>query len=400
MRRSETAGRPGSSLLQAHSGRQRVTNIELFFDLVYVFAVTQMSHHLLSVPTVEGALQTLLLLALVWWAWVYTTWVTNWLDARRLPVRLMLIAVMLVSLVLSAALPEAFGPRGLIVAGAYVVMQVGRSAFVAVAGRGQRVDRIFTRITVWALASGCLWLGGGFAHGHARELLWVLAFAVDVVGGTTGFYTPGMGRTTSEEWTIDGGHFAERCQGFVIIALGESIVVIGGALAARQSVGAATVAAFVTAFAGSTTLWWIYFDRSADDGARIIAESDDPGRLALWAYHIVHPVMVAGVIVSAAADQEVLAHPGATGRIATSWMVIGGAVLFLAGHALYKRIVWGVIAWPRIAACAVLALLLLVAPYLTALALGIITVVVLVGVAVSDRVYQPSVSLRDRLDAS
>jgi low temperature requirement protein LtrA len=95
------------SLLQDHSGEQRVTNIELFFDLVYVFAVTQMSHHLLARPDVEGALQTALLLALVWWAWVYTTWATNWLDARRIPVRLMLIALMLISLVLSAAPPPA-----------------------------------------------------------------------------------------------------------------------------------------------------------------------------------------------------------------------------------------------------------------------------------------------------
>ena len=106
--------------MQDHSGEQRVTNIELFFDLVYVFAVTQMSHHLLALPTVDGALQTALPLALVWWACVYTTWATNWLDARRIPVRLMLIALMLVSLVLSAALPGAFGSRGLIVAGAYV----------------------------------------------------------------------------------------------------------------------------------------------------------------------------------------------------------------------------------------------------------------------------------------
>jgi low temperature requirement protein LtrA len=355
-----------------------------------------MSHHLLSVPTVGGFLQTLLLLALVWWAWVYTTWATNWLDARRLPVRLMLIAVMLVSLVLSAALPEAFGSRGLIVAGAYVVMQVGRSAFIAIAGRGQRVDRIFTRVMAWGVASGCLWVAGGLAHGHARELLWLLGFAVDVLGGTTGFYTPGMGRTTSDEWTIDGSHFAERCQGFIIIALGESIVVIGGAVAARSSFGAATVAAFVAAFVGSTALWWIYFDRSAEDGARIIAESDDPGRLALWAYHLVHPVMVAGIIVAAAADQEVLAHPGTTGRTPASWMIVGGPLLFLAGHALYKRVVWRMLSWPRIIACAVLALLLLAAPDLTALALGILVLIVLIAVGVSDRVYTPHV----RLDAS
>jgi low temperature requirement protein LtrA len=380
------------SLLQDHSGAQRVTNIELFFDLVYVFAVTQMSHHLLAKPDVEGALQTLLLLALVWWAWVYTTWATNWLDARRIPVRLMLIALMLVSLVLSAALPEAFESRGLIVAGAYVVMQVGRSAFVAIAGRGQRVDRIFARVTLWSVLSGCVWLAGGFAHGHAREALWVIALGADLLSDAVGFYVPGMGRTTSDEWTIEGGHFAERCQAFILIALGESIVVIGGALAAKSTVTVATGAAFVAAFVGSAALWWIYFDRSAEDAAQVIAASGDPGRLANYAYHLIHPVMVAGIIVGAAADQEVLAHPGETGNTATSWMVVGGPALFLAGHALFKRVIWGVISWPRVAAVAVLLLLLVLAPHITALALGLVVLAVLIAVAVSDRLYahQPS----------
>jgi low temperature requirement protein LtrA len=376
------------SLLQDHSSEQRVTNIELFFDLVYVFAVTQLSHHLLARPDVEGALQTALLLALVWWAWVYTTWATNWLDARRVPVRLMLIALMLVSLVMSAALPEAFGSRGLIVAGAYVVMQVGRSAFVAIAGRGRRVDQIFTRITLWSVASGCVWVAGAFVAGHARELVWLAALGVDLLADRVGFYIPGMGATTSDEWTIAGGHFAERCQAFIIIALGESIVVIGQALSVRSQISAVAVAAFVTAFAGSVALWWIYFDRSAGDGARVIAESADPGRLANSAYHLTHPVMVAGIIVAATADQEVLAHPAAVGRVSTSWLVVGGAVLFLAGHVLFKRVIWGAISWPRLAAVAVLLLLLFLAPHITALALSIVVVLVLVAVAVSDRFYR------------
>ena len=375
------------SLLQDHSGEQRVTNIELFFDLVYVFAVTQMSHHLLALPTVDGALQTALLLALVWWAWVYTTWATNWLDAERIPVRLMLIALMLVSLVLSAALPGAFGSRGVIVAAAYVLMQVGRSAFVAIAGRGQRVDRIFTRVTLWSVASGCVWIGGAFVGGHARELVWLAALGVDLLADSIGFYIPGMGRTTSDEWTIAGGHFAERCQAFIIIALGESIVVIGQALSVRQHVTAAAVTAFVTAFTGSVALWWIYFDRSAEEGARVIAASPDPGKLANSAYHLIHPVMVGGIIVAAAADQEVLAHPAAVGHLSTSCLVIGGGVLVLAGHVLFKRVIWGVISWPRVAAIAVLLLLSLLAPHLTALALNIAVVLVLLAVAVSDRVY-------------
>ena len=153
----------------------------------------------------------------------------------------------------------------------------------------------------------------------------------------------------------------------------------------RPDVSAPAVAAFVTAFAGSVALWWIYFDRSAEDGARVIAGSPDPGRLANSAYHLIHPVMVAGIIVAASADQEVLAHPAAAGRVGTSWMVVGGAALFLAGHALFKRVIWGVVSWPRVVGIAVLLVLLLLAPHVTALALSIVVVLVLVAVAVSDR---------------
>lgn len=377
------------SLLQPHTGAQRVTNIELFFDLVYVFAVTQLSHHLLADPTVGGALQTLLLLAMVWWAWIYTTWATNWLDADRLPVRLMLVVLMLISLVFSVALPEAFGSRGLIVAGGYVVMQLGRSAFIAAAGQGRELERIFIRIVVWCAVSGCIWVAGGLLSGDARVAAWIVAMGIDLVGGIAGFYTPGMGRTTSREWTIEGGHFAERCQGFIIIALGESIVVIGSTLAGVHHIGLSDALAFLAAFAGSVALWWVYFDRSAEDGARIIAKSNDPGRLALFAYHLIHPVMVAGIIVAAAADARVLLRPWAVGGAVTSLMVVGGAALFLAGHALYKFPIWRVVSWPRVGAIAVLCLLLLVAAHLPALALCCGVIVVVAAVAVVDRIQHP-----------
>jgi low temperature requirement protein LtrA len=377
------------TLLQSHSGAQRVTNVELFFDLVYVFAVTQLSHHLLADPTVGGALQTLLLLGMVWWAWVYTTWATNWLDADRLPVRLMLLVLMLISLVLSVALPEAFGTRGLAVAGAYVMMQVGRSAFVAIAGRGHELARIFVRILVWCAVSGCLWLVGGFLSGDGRVVAWTVAMGIDLVGGVAGFYIPGMGRTTSREWTIAGGHFAERCQAFVIIALGESIVVIGSSLAGERGVDLSEALAFLVAFVGSVELWWVYFDRSAEDGARIIARSSDPGRLALFAYHLIHPLMVAGIIVTAAAEARVLLRPWAVGSLTTSLMALGGVALFLAGHALYKLAVWRVPSRPRIAAVVGLGLLMLATGHLPALALGACVIPVLAAVATVDRVQHP-----------
>jgi low temperature requirement protein LtrA len=369
---------------------QRVTNIELFFDLVYVFAVTQLSHHLLADPTIGGALQTALLLAMVWLVWSYTTWVTNWLNPELMAVRLLLVGLMLVSLVMSAALPRAFTDLGLWVGGAYAVMQIGRTVFMVIVLRGEPLRANFERILVWCVVSGALGVGGGFAHGHLRELLWLLAAAVDFTGGVVGFVTPGLGRSHTSDWTIEGGHFAERCQGFILIALGESIVIIGTVLSQEKPITLTDLVAFVVAFIGSVTLWWLYFDRSAGASAEVIEQSDDPGRLGRSAYHFVHPIMVAGIIVSAAADEKVLAHPGATASAASAWLILGGPALFLAGHAAFKAVVWRYVPPNRIAGIVLLALLGLAATSIPELALGTCAAVIVVAVAVSD--YVPSLT--------
>jgi low temperature requirement protein LtrA len=376
-------------LRRDRSGEQRVTNIELFFDLVYVFAVTQLSHHLLGNPTVGGALQTALLLAMVWLAWAYTTWVTNWLDPELIPVRLLLVAVMLVSLAMSAALPRAFTDLGLMVGGAYAIMQVGRTVFMVVVLRGDPLRANFERILAWCVVSGALAVAGGLVHGHPRWILWLLAVGVDFTGGVVGFVTPGLGRSHTSDWDIAGGHFAERCQAFILIALGESIVTIGTVLSGDK-ITAANVTSFVVAFLGAVALWWLYFDRSAAAGAEIIAASDDPGRLGRSAYHFIHPVMVAGIIVCAAADDLVLAHPGEASSTAVAWMILGGPALFLAGHVAYKRVVWGYLPRTRIAGVVVLALLGLPAGSIPRLALGVCSAAVVIAVAVSD--YIPALS--------
>jgi low temperature requirement protein LtrA len=371
-------------LVRRREGAARVTNVELFFDLVYVFAVTQLSHHLLARPTVGRALQTALLLAMVWLVWAYTTWLTNWLDPDRLPVRLLLIALAVVSLVMSAALPDAFGSRGFLVGGAYAVMQIGRSVFAVAALRGRPLLRNFQRILAWCLVSGAFALAGGIVTGPARDWLWVCAVAVDVLGGLAGFYTPGLGRSATAEWTIEGNHFAERCQAFILIALGESLVVIGATLSGllATSVTAAQVAAFVVAVIGSAGLWWLYFDRSAGAAARVIASSADPGRMGRSAYHLIHPVMVAGIIVVAAGDEIVLSKPGSTGVTSTGWLILGGSALFIAGHAAFKIAVWRVVPWSRLSAVAVLGLLGL-AP-LPALGISACAAAVVLAVAALD----------------
>jgi low temperature requirement protein LtrA len=371
-------------LLRERSGSYRVTNIELFFDLVYVFAVTQLSHYLLGRATVPGALQAGLLLVMIWLVWSYTTWVTNWLDPDQMAVRLLLVVLMLVSLSMSAALPRAFEDLGLWIGGGYALQQVGRSIFMVIALRGHALQANFERILAWCVVSGALAVGGGFAHGSARYLLWLLAVGVDLAGGAAGFATPGLGRSRTSDWTIEGGHFAERCQAFILITLGESIVIIGATLDGKP-VTAPNLTAFVVAFAASVALWWVYFDQSAEAAAERIARSDDPGRLGRNAYHLVHPVMVAGIIVSAAADQQVLSHPGATPTTASAWMILGGPALFLAGHTAFKLVVWRTVSWPRVAGIAVLALLALAARAIPALALAACAAALVTAVAATDR---------------
>jgi low temperature requirement protein LtrA len=371
-------------LLRDRTGVQRVTNIELFFDLVYVFAVTQLSHYLLGHADLRGALQAGLLLLMVWLVWSYTTWVTNWLDPDLMAVRLLLVALMLASLAMSVSLPRAFEDLGLWVGGAYAVQQIGRSVFMVIALRGHPLAANFQRILAWCVVSSAFAIAGGLAHGDARALLWLAAVCVDLLGGVIGFYTPGLGRSHTSDWTIEGGHSAERCQGFILIALGESIVIIGATLT-EKPVSASDVTAFVVGFIGAVALWWLYFDQSAEAAAEQIARSDDPGRLGRSAYHLIHPVMVAGIIVSAAADQKVLSDPAVTASTASAWMILGGPALFLAGHAAFKVAVWRYVSWPRVAGIAVLALLGLAAKAIPELGLATCAAGVVVAVAATDR---------------
>jgi len=381
-------GRPHASVLRQGDGAGEVTNIELFFDLVYVFAVTQLSELLVRHHTVAGAVQAGVLLAMVWQIWVYTTWAINYLDPNRSPARFMLVLLMLGSLVLSAALPTAFHGHGLLVATTYVAMQAGRVLFCVWVLRGEQLQIVFLRILPWTLTSSVVVLLGATTGDHMRALLWALAIVIDLVGAAFGFFVPGLGRSATTDWKISGSHFAERCQAFVLIALGESIVVIGTRLDLDHPTWRNS-AAFAGAFAAAVTFWWIYFDRAADDSSRAIATSSDPGRLARSAFHYIHPLIVGGIIAAAAADELVQEHLEGHTEPATGWLVLGGTALFLAGHALFKAVVWRVASWPRIVGVIALAGGGLLAPHVTALALGFFTLAVLVAVALADRILHP-----------
>jgi low temperature requirement protein LtrA len=274
----------------------RVTFVELFFDLVFVFAITQLSHALLEHLTLLGLLQATLLFMAVWWVWIYTSWATNWLDPERTPVRLMMFALMLAGLVLSTSIPKAFESTGLAFAGAYVAMQLGRTCFVlrALKGHSPANHRNFQRIVCWLALSSVFWIAGGLAEGAWRLGLWLAALAIEYVSPYVYFWTPGLGRSSTADWDVEGGHMAERCGLFIIIALGESILVAGTKFG-NLPMTAATVAAFAVAFVGSVAMWWIYFNIGAERASRTIARSSDPVRvasLARLAYTYLHLPLV------------------------------------------------------------------------------------------------------------
>ena len=372
------------SLLRDRDGAERgkVTSVELFFDLVFVFAVTQLSHSLLAHFSPAGVIETALLLMAVWWVWIFTSWVTNWLDPDKTAVRLMLFALMLAGLVLSTSIPKAFDGRGLVFACAYVFMQLGRGLFVMAALRHTSPVnyRNFQRINAWLALSALFWLAGAFAETEARLWLWGVALLIEYVSPSMGFWTPGLGRSTTADWDISGSHMAERCGLFVLIALGESIVVIGVKFA-ELTWTAPTVGAFAVAFVGSVAMWWLYFNIGAETASERISRSSNPGRLARIAYTYMHLPMVAGIIVAAVGDELVLSHPTGHVDLKTGATLLGAPVLYLLGNLVFKRLTADRPALSHLAGLGLLALLIPLAPALHPLALSALTTLVLVVVA-------------------
>jgi len=359
----------------------RVTNVELFFDLVFVFAVTQLSHSLLAHLDLAGAVHTVLLMLAVWWAWIYTTWATNWLDPDHPTVRAMLFVLMAVGLVMSTSLPQAFGERAAPFALAYASVQLGRTLFMLWASRRDASLRAtFVRMTCWFSLSAALWAGGAFGPPAAQLGLWAAALGVEYLAAVVGYWAPGLGRSDTSDWKVEGAHMAERCGLFIIICLGESVLVTGATFA-QHAWDAPAIGAAVASLAGAIAMWWIYFDAHADAASRAIAESDDPGRIARIAYTYAHIPVVAGIIVTAAGDELALAHPMGHAETPAIWLILGGPALFLVGGLWFKHAVFKVISAPRAGGLALLGLTAFAAPYLTPLALSAAATAALVTAA-------------------
>jgi hypothetical protein len=200
-----------------------------------------------------------------------------------------LTGVMLASLLLAAALPDAFGAHGVLFAISYVALQVGRNAAAAsLLRRDEPLRDVFERLVGWSAASGLLWLAGAALPGDRRLLLWIPAVVLDLCAPVAGYWLPGRGRAVTTDYDIEGRHFTDRCQGFIIIALGESIVVTG-ATAADAGLSSTVVLCLCIAFLETAALWWLYFGAVAERSRQVMSSCEDPGRLARDAYLSARP---------------------------------------------------------------------------------------------------------------
>ncbi len=322
----------------ARTDNERVGFAELFFDLVFVFAITQVSHLLLHHYTPAGAIETSLIFLAIWWVWIYSTWVLNWLDPETTSVRGLLFVLMTAGLFLSMAVPGAFAERGLVFALAYVAMQLGRSLFVLWTVWDVALRRAsYLRISGWFTLSAPVWIAGGLVGDpHLRLGLWAVALAIDYLAPAIGYWLPGLGADRSINWAVRGGHMAERCGLFVIICLGETLLV-SGATFAEMAWTLPGVLAFLASLGGTVGMWWVYFHIGHRRGSHVIEHARNAGAIARLSFTYLHIPIVAGVVLSAVGAERAIAHPGDAATLAEGAAVIGGLALFLFGNGLFKR---------------------------------------------------------------
>jgi low temperature requirement protein LtrA len=279
---------------------RRVRPLELFFDLVFVFAITQVTGLVSADPTWAGLGRGLLVLAAIWWAWASYSWLTNTIDPD-LPVgRLSVLAAMTAMLIVALAVPEAFGSDALLFACAYFLVRALHIVVYASAAEEVSVRGTMRALAPTSIAAPALLVGAGFLDGAAQAAVWCLALAIDYSGP----YLRGV-----EGLTVSPSHFAERYGLIVIIALGESIVAIGVG-AAGLELGAGEIAAATAGLAVAGAMWWTYFDVVAVVAERRLSDAAGPARarLARDSYSYLHLPLIAGVVFVALAIKKTLEH--------------------------------------------------------------------------------------------
>jgi low temperature requirement protein LtrA len=365
-------------------GPGRAGYLELFFDLVFVFALFRLSQELLEDLSWGGALRTLVLLLAVLVVWFFVALFTDAFDVEDPLIQVLGMSIMFGTLVMAAAAPAAFGPKGLVFASAYSTIRVGATGAAVFLLRGHEAQRNAERLLFWFSLTSVPWVVGAFQDGWARAALWIAAVAADYVGAALGFPAPRLGRSGARriDIVVSEQHWAERYQQFFIVALGEPILATGLAFA-NSDFGAARSAATVVAFATTALLWRIYIHRAGALLAEAIALIHAPRRAAVLTIYS-HAIMVAGVVAIAVGGELVIQHPFGHPDVAWIFVILGGPALFLVGRAIFEYVVFGRVSRSRLIGVLVLVAIVPAMRLVPPLAVATAAALVLGGVAVAD----------------
>ena len=367
---------------------ERVYPLELFFDLVFVLAITQCTALMAGEPTWAGLGKGLLVLGLLWWAWTGYAWLTSVVDPEEGVVRLSMFGAMAGLLVVALCVPQAFGDRALLFAGAYTVVRAGHIVLFLLASRDDPTLRKSVVGLAGSTALGAaLLVGGAIPGGAAQDALWSLALLLDM----TGPYLFG-----AEGWKLVPGHFAERHGLIVLIALGESIVALG--VGSRAAVNAGEVTAAVLGIVVAGALWWLYFDVVALVAARRLSNAQagrERNEIARDSFSYLHFPMVAGIVLVALGMKKTLGGVDDALKLVPAVAMLGGTAVYLLAHVAFRWRNVHRFSYQRLLCAIVLVALLPAAVEIPALAtLGILAAVLAALIAYEARRFA---GLRERL---
>jgi low temperature requirement protein LtrA len=357
---------------RSHEGvQERVTPLELFFDLVFVFAITQVTGLVYADPTWGGLVKGLIVLGVLWWAWAAYAWLTNTIDPDEGVVRVAMLGAMGAMLIASLAVPDVFGDDAFLFACAYAFVRIAHLVLYAIAGRGDRdLLEAIARLAVGSAVGVTLLFVAAALDGPAQVAVWATALVIDLLGAYVG---GGRG------WRLSAGHFAERHGLIVIIALGESIVAVG--VGATTTLTAGVVTAALLGLTVAFALWWAYFDVVAIVAERRLHETTGSAQLAMArdSYSYLHLPMVAGIILFAVGVKKTLGDVGEPLKLVPAVALCGGVAMYLLALILFRLRNVRSLNRQRLVACALLLALVPAAVELPALATLALVTAVCVG---------------------
>lgn len=348
-------------------GEKRVSWAELFFDLVYVFAITEVSSLLHAHHSWSGVLRALIVFVPIYWSWVGMSVIANTQELSSALSRMQMFAVALAGMFMALAVPYAYGDRGVLFGCGYMAARIVLAVMLF---RGVRLT--LNPVAIGLVVSGPLILAGGFVHGTAREAMWAAAAVIDLS-------SPTLLRTRLRVMRFDAGHLAERFGLLLLIAIGESVVAIGAPAASSRQLSAGVLAAVAVAFVLACGLWWVYFHFAADAMRYALTTAQVQTHVARHVMSYGHLLLVGSVISIAVGMREVIAHPGARLEWGVAGLLIGGCALYLATYGYTRWAMFHLISSTRLTASAAMLLLLPVVTHVPGLAALVLAAAVLVG---------------------